>query len=145
MDKGTARVRVEFINPYELPLQAETTQAAPPVSTDNNVNVPVNIADTSLIKTNTQPTPIEHQIYLQIAAFSQLTTAQELEQKLKSAIKATTKAPISINSSRSGFGENETQIHRVRIGPFKDELSAILVSEQIKHQKMGDPLIIHRQ
>ncbi len=141
MDKGTARVRVEFINPYELPRQAQTTLATPPNQTDSNTNLPVGIADTSLTETNTQPTPIEHQIYLQVAAFSQLTTAQELEQKLKSTIKK----PTSINSSRSGFGENETQIHRVRIGPFKDEMSAILVSEQIKHQKMGNPLIIHRQ
>jgi len=142
MDKGTARVRVEFINPYDIPLPVEAQAlSTPSLSTpSSDANIPIDTANASLVNTHTQQTPTEHQIYIQVAAFSQLTTAQELERKLKSTIKA----PTSINSSSSGFGENNTQIHRVRIGPFKDEMSAILVSEQIKHQKMGDPLIIHR-
>ena len=140
MDKGTARVRVEFINPYKIPQptpqpnpQTEAFPLATASSAANTENAPV-------ASTNTQPVQPEHQIYLQVAAFSQLSTAQALEQKLKSAIKA----PTSINSSSNGFGENKNQIHRVRIGPFKDEMSAILVSEQIKRHEMGDPLIIHR-
>ncbi|OUR88554.1 hypothetical protein A9Q81_23450 [Gammaproteobacteria bacterium 42_54_T18] len=167
MDKGTARVRVEFINPSEIPRPTETQQAAPITQQNSNAvtlpikpplmeaqvlstpslatpsndeNMPIDTVNASLVNAHTQQTPTEHHIYLQVAAFSQLTTAQELERKLNSTIKA----PTSINSTSSGFGENNTQIHRVRIGPFKDELSAILVSEQIKQQKMGDPLIIHR-
>lgn len=165
MDKGTARVRVEFINPYETPrtieTQQTTTQPAPKAETfplgkqltaqkppilslptpSNDAKASVDTSNQAPVGTNTQSTSTDHQIYLQVAAFSQLTTAQELERKLMSTIKA----PTSINSTSSGFGKNNTQIHRVRIGPFKDEMSAILVSEQIKQQKMGDPLIIHRQ
>lgn len=145
MDKGTARVRVEFINPYKIP---QPTKASPtPLTPQSNsqtetfpLATPTSTENTPALSTNAQPTQSEHQIYLQVAAFSQLSTAQELEQKLKSAIKA----PTSINSSSNSFGENKNQIHRVRIGPFKDEMSAILVSEQIKRHEMGDPLIIHR-
>ena len=167
MDKGTARVRVEFINPYEIPQLVETHQTAPAAQLDhktqafpleqpldthqspilllsapsNDAKASVDASNQAPVGTNTQPTSTDHQIYLQVAAFSQLTTAQELERKLNAVIKA----PTNINSTSSGFGENNTQIHRVRVGPFKDEMSAILVSEQIKQQKMGDPLIIHRQ
>ena len=152
MDKGTARVRVEFINPYDNTAQS----IAPPLSTltpsasskaktfpleqpREALALPVDTHPLA-VSTNTRPSPLEHKIYLQVAAFSQLTTAQELERKLNSTIKA----PTSINSTNSGFSESNTKIHRVRVGPFKDEMSAILVSEQIKHHKMGDPLIIHR-
>ena len=152
MDKGTARVRVEFINPYKIPKQANTTQAIPTTQIDDTTKAfPLEQPpETKTISTPILSTPnngaivltdtAEHQIYLQVAAFSQLTTAQKLEQKLNSTIKA----PTSINSTSSGFGESSTQIHRVRVGPFEDEMSAILVSEQIKLHKMGDPLIIHR-
>ena len=150
MEKGTARVRVEFIKPYKVP-QGDNTQPtlAVPQPGDKTETFPLDqqletktpsAHPSPIDDSNTQPTPSEHKIYLQVAAFSQLTTAQELERKLNSTIKA----PTSINSTSSGFGESNKPIHRVRIGPFKDEMSAILVSEQIKHKKMGDPLIIHR-
>ncbi len=154
MDKGTARVRVEFINPYDNtappigpPLSAQAPSASSKVKTfpleqpREALALPVDTTAPSVVSTNTRPTPPEPHIYLQVAAFSQLTTAQELERKLNSTIEA----PTSINSTSSGFGESNTKIHRVRVGPFKDEMSAILISEQIKHHKMGDPLIIHRE
>ena len=136
MEKGTARVRVEFINPYETSRPAETQPMVPtaqpssktetfPLEQPLETKVSVTHAiPTPIASTNTQLTPSEHKIYLQVAAFSQLTTAQELERKLNSTIKA----PTSINSTSSGFGESNKPIHRVRIGPFKDEMSAILVS-----------------
>lgn len=153
MKKGTARVRVEFINPYDNTSEPIGTPLSTPTPSANSEAktfpleqpreaqaLPVNTAIPPLVSTNLRPTPVEHKIYLQVAAFSQLTTAQKLERKLNSTIKA----PTSINTTSSGFGESNTKIHRVRIGPFKDEMSAILISEQIKHHKMGDPLIIHR-
>jgi len=151
MKKGTARVYVEAIN-----IEADSTMTTPPQSQPviplsqplSQPLQPQSSAQPTMQPSAQQPlaappsstsneTKTTHQqIFLQVAAFSQLSTAQALEKQLSPTIKV----PVTINSE----GTSEPQLHRVRVGPFANEMSAILVSEQIKIQNMGDPLIIHR-
>ena len=110
MDKGTARVRVEVI---ETPILGTAVSEPAFAKPADNLK-----------------------IYLQVAAYSKLSSAQQLVEKLLPTIDA----PVAVNSD----GEAPSQIHRVRIGPFEDKASAIKISERIAAQNMGSPLVIHR-
>ena len=128
MEKGTARVRVEAIN---IPNATTST----PRDTTHGTSASKSTTQATRTATHIKPS-FDSLIYLQVGAFSQLSTAQHLQTKLISALSS----PVTITSA----GDTDSQLHRVQVGPFQNEMNAILVSEQIKKQNMGDPLIIHR-
>lgn len=114
MDKGTARVHVEVIETATIPTIGK---------------------EPALTKAPAKPIG-ELKIYLQVAAFTQLSAAQELAGRLTPTIDA----QVAVNSD----SKIQPQIHRVRVGPFDDETSAMRASERIASQNMGTALIIRR-
>lgn len=77
----------------------------------------------------------QQQYYLQVGAYRDLSTAKTLQQELI----ALTDAPVGIYSQPERGNSN---VHRVRIGPFASEQAANQVKKQIHHRH--DPLIIKR-
>jgi len=74
--------------------------------------------------------------YLQVAALSKPEAAQKLENTLKTL----TDVPVYTRQTE----QNTTVIHRVQIGPFENEQSAITISERIKDKNIAKPLLMQR-
>ncbi len=121
-NKGTARVRVEAIDPREPGVEIPPTPASlelPPATP-----VPV-------------PSVSNNQIYLQVGAFTDVNTAIRLQQKIMQA----THAPVGI-FSQAEKGRND--VHRVRVGPFATEQNAQQTAQLIREAGLGSPLLIRR-
>ncbi|MAY39995.1 septal ring lytic transglycosylase RlpA family protein [Spongiibacter sp.] len=74
------------------------------------------------------------QYYLQVAAFSQLTSAQQLEASLSSGLPY----PVMVASQQSA----ERAIHRVRIGPLPDYPSVQAAKQALRSRWTGEPSLI---
>ena len=74
------------------------------------------------------------QYYLQVAAFSQLTSAQQLEASLSSGLPY----PVVVASQQSA----ERAIHRVRIGPLPDYPSVQAAKKALRSRWDGEPSLV---
>lgn len=123
-DKGTARVLVEAIDP-NVPQPAPTATTAPPATPPSNAS------------SNAAATAPQH-IYLQVGAFSDITTASRLQKQLSNLVPV----PVGIFSQDdNGHSDN---VHRVRVGPFASEETARLTADRIRAAGLGVPLLIRR-
>ncbi|MDX1693160.1 MAG: septal ring lytic transglycosylase RlpA family protein [Ketobacteraceae bacterium] len=122
-NKGTARVKVEAIDPHR-PATPKPVMADMPPTAEST--------DASLLASNSG----SEQLYLQAGAFTQLTSAQRLQDQLQVLLNA----DISIKTEQS---ENIV-IHRVFVGPFHNEQSAIAAQSVIRDTELANPLLVRR-
>jgi len=109
--KGVAKVKVEGIDPRQWQAQ-------------NISPKPLNIAGKKVAP---------HQmpgLYLQVGAFSVLSSAQNLMQQLQGLSKTASTFIVPLE-------QNNLTLYRVRIGPFTDFLAAKKLAETIKEQNLG--------
>ena len=123
-NQGTARVRVEALRPDE-----PVPETAPDIATANQL---VSTAKPSTLA-NLESA---ERIFLQAGAFSQLTSAQKLQDQLQVVLNA----EIQIHSEAAPQGT----IHRVMIGPFHNEQSAMAAQSVIRDTELANPLLVRR-
>ncbi len=119
--QGTARVKVEAIVPSDF-------SAAPPVRREV---VPSSVVEAA---------PAERQKiaegkgreFLQVGAFSSLEAARKLVARLNTFITQ----PVSIQSDTA---QNGNVLHKVRIGPLSDALSAEEIIDGVQSAGLGTP------
>jgi rare lipoprotein A len=158
-EAGTARVRVEGIDPHEwwaqqgrpVPLVLATPQKVAQAPQQPLVEAmaapieeytpPVNQhADTVL------PVPVEVKknasapvagLYLQVGAFANPDAAELLKAKLSQAVTA----PVFISS----VALNQQTLYRVRLGPLSNQAEAERVQESIWQANFGRPSVVRAQ
>ncbi|CAA0094578.1 Endolytic peptidoglycan transglycosylase RlpA [Zhongshania aliphaticivorans] len=136
LDNGkTAVVRVNDRGPFHSDRIIDLSYAAA-VKLDyvnqGTARVEIEVIDTD--NTQLAPNAAAARYYLQVAAFSQLNSANVLQQKLS----ADLAYPVMIATSE-GRG---TTLHRVRIGPFIDYSSAQAAKKVLKQQWTGEPHLV---
>lgn len=123
-DKGTARVRVEGIDPVAWHQQKEpaylvTAQAARP-------------------EQPAQPAPragsASNGFYLQVGAFSSAQSAERLRAQLETQ----TTSPVFLSTTENAAGT----LHRVRIGPLTSQEQAQQLAELLRRANLGAPALI---
>lgn len=131
-NKGTARVMVEAIDPGQpLPEPAPLIAANPQSGVHPNSQPDPQTPENIVASVDQSP-----QIYLQAGAFSQVTSAQRLQDQLQVLLNS----DINIHSEDSDKGT----IHRVFIGPFHNEQSAIAAQSVIRDTELANPLLVRR-
>lgn len=123
-NQGTARVKVEALVPGE-----PVPETAPDIAAANQ------LVSTAPAETLANLEPAER-IFLQAGAFSQLASAQRLQDQLQVLLNA----EISIHSEQSA----QSTIHRVLIGPFHNEQSAVAAQSVIRDTELANPLLVRR-
>ncbi|MDE1461858.1 septal ring lytic transglycosylase RlpA family protein [Spartinivicinus poritis] len=111
---GTARVKVEGIVPPQYQAK-KTTKTAPAKNLLNDYAK-------------------NKRMYLQVAAFSKLESAQALKQRLH----ALTKLPVTVLYAPSAANP----LHRVRIGPISDAEQLEQLRLRIANAKLGSPHVV---
>ncbi|HLD16321.1 MAG TPA: septal ring lytic transglycosylase RlpA family protein [Coxiellaceae bacterium] len=114
-NKGTALVEVRAITPG-APLLADNTPSSP------------TSAEKPSVKTKAQA------IYLQLAAFTKLDTAQELQQRLQK----TVNFPIRIQT----LSHWNTPLYRVQVGPLSDAKETIRLKSYFEEQGFNHLLTV---
>ena len=115
-DRGTARVQLESIIASGATLDRPVTRNQP--------------SRTPVLRTNS---PGEK--YLQVGAFSEIDTAQELSDKLR----AMTNHPVFIRSVES---RSQGVLHRVRIGPINDPGEILRLTQSVVAAELGSPYTV---
>ncbi|MCG8316593.1 MAG: septal ring lytic transglycosylase RlpA family protein [Pseudomonadales bacterium] len=123
-NKGTAAVRVEAIDPSQAVAVSHQPEHSPAPPVDENANTD---------KATAKP---QNNIYLQAGAFSNLASATRLKNQLK----------VVLNSDIHIQPENNAGkvIHRVFVGPFKDEINALAAQAVIRDTELANPLLVKR-
>ncbi len=117
-DRGTARVQLEAIMP---PRSYNETAGRVAVTSSGNYRLTTDGAD--------------EQKFLQVGAFADLDTAEELSVDLR----ALTSRPVFIRSIAS----NTSQVlHRVRVGPIDDPRELQQISDSVVAAKLGSPYTV---
>ena len=121
-NKGTAKVRVEALDP---------SQSHPPTSATGD-----STATSAPPKANQPAVNTTSNIYLQAGAFSNLESATRLKNQLK----------VLLNSAIIIQPENNAGklIHRVFVGPFMDEINALAAQAVIRDTELANPLLVKR-
>ncbi len=119
LDRGTANVSIETINPdaSERPVVASAQPA--PVSAPSATPE----ADTN------------QRFFVQAGAFGSAENAAALQNRLLTLAAA----PVAIQRS-----DDPTSLHRVQVGPFSDEASAEKARDIIREASVGNPIIVKR-
>lgn len=116
-ERGTARVQLEAIvvtgSYSDRAPRQETASSLPPVAA----------------------APITGDQYLQVGAFSELTTAEEVSAQLRDI----TGYPVLIRSVQSG---DKGMLHRVRVGPLRDQADIAQISERVIAANLGSPYTV---
>lgn len=113
---GTARCDIEALDPGEFQRQlAQNGQATPPAKSEAS-------------------TSTGEQFYVQVASFSGLDNATNLQAQLLTLVYA----PVTIAR------DEHRPLHRVQVGPFSSDDDARKMGERIRDAKLGDPIIVKR-
>ena len=158
-EAGTARVRVEGIDPHEwwaqqgrpVPLVLATPQKvaqAPQQPLDVAIAAPIE-EYTPPLKQHADavlPMPVEVKknasapvagLYLQVGAFANPDAAELLKAKLSQAVTA----PVFISS----VALNQQTLHRVRLGPLSTQAEVERVQESVWQANFGRPSVVRAQ
>ncbi|MEH6565044.1 MAG: septal ring lytic transglycosylase RlpA family protein [Halopseudomonas sp.] len=125
-DQGTARVRVQGIDPVAWQQQNNPSylvQSQPPVAAPITEIIP--------------PEPVEtgHTgYYLQVGAFSNAQSAEQLRQRLRGVVTA--------NVFVSEYHDQTRTLHRVRLGPVSSQDEARQLMETLRLANMGTPTLV---
>lgn len=112
---GTARVRVEAIDPYEY-------------------HNPVPVLAEQRMDDNKSHMPESQYIYLQVGAFSNPESSNQMANHLKK-IGAT---PVKIQRTQRG----SQTLHQVRVGPFTDPKAANQMAARLEQANLNTPLVV---
>lgn len=113
---GTGRCDIEALDPAEFQRQlAGNGRATEPAKPDT-------------------ATTTGEQFYVQVASFSGLDNATNLQAQLLALVYA----PVTIAR------DERRPLHRVQVGPFSNDDEARKMSERIRDAKLGDPIIVKR-
>jgi rare lipoprotein A len=155
-EAGTARVRVEGIDPHEwwaqqgrpvplvlaapqkvaqapqeplvVAMAAPIEEYSPPVNQHAEAVLPVPVE----VKKNAS-VPVAG-LYLQVGAFANPDAAELLKAKLSQAVTA----PVFISS----VALNQQTLHRVRLGPISTQTEVEQVQESIRQANLGQPSLV---
>jgi rare lipoprotein A len=155
-EAGTARVRVEGIDPHEwwaqqgrpvplvlagpqkvaqapqeplvVAMAAPIEEYSPPVNQHAEALLPVPVE----VKKNASA-PVAG-LYLQVGAFANPDAAELLKAKLSQAVTA----PVFISS----VALNQQTLHRVRLGPISTQAEVEQVQESIRQANLGQPSLV---
>lgn len=116
-ERGTARVQLEAIVPDGI-------------YSDRATSLNTEIA-TPLLASTTNASGK----YLQVGAFAELATAQEVTDQLR----GITGHPVFIRSVKSG---DNRMLHRVRVGPFDNQADIEQTSERVVAANLGSPYTV---
>lgn len=112
---GTGRCDIEALDPAEFQRQvARNGQATEPA--------------------RPSPPTTGDQFYVQVASFSGLDNATQLQAQLLALVYA----PVTIAR------DERRPLHRVQVGPFSSDDDARKMSERIRDAKLGDPIVVKR-
>lgn len=158
-ESGTARVKVEGIDPHEwwaaqgrpvpmvlaqpkmasqgAPAVAEPVAAAPSQPIEQYTPPPAQHAAAVLpvqIDVKKNATPAASGLYLQVAAFANPDAAELLKAKLSQ----TVPAKVFISS----VVRNQQILHRVRLGPVETQAEAQQLQDSVRLANLGDPALV---
>lgn len=163
-ESGTARVRVEGIDPHQwwaqqgrpVPLVLATPQKvaqapqpqvismaapieeySPPAAQHAEAVLPMSVSEslsTPLKKNASAPVA---GLYLQVGAFANPDAAALLKAKLSQAVTA----PVFISS----VALNQQTLHRVRLGPISTQAEVEQVQESVRQANLGQPSLVRAQ
>lgn len=158
-ESGTARVKVEGIDPHEWwaaqgrPVPMVLAQPKMAGQGSQAVAAPVAVAPSQPIEQYTPP-PAQHAaavlpvqidvkknaspaasgLYLQVAAFANPDAAELLKAKLSQ----TVPAKVFISS----VVRNQQILHRVRLGPVETQAEALQLQDSVRLANLGDPALV---
>ena len=123
-EKGTARVRVEGIDPVAWHQQRDpaylvTARAAKPEGAPQSASSPASMAG---------------DVYLQVGAFASAQSAERLRAQLQSQ----TASPVFLSTTENASGT----LHRVRIGPMTSHDQAEQLADVLRRANLGTPAVI---
>ena len=126
-NKGTAKVIVEYIDPTKYQVAATGSMAATTTpdstqSADPKAPAPKNSAGYQLAE----------ETWLQVGAFSSISSAQKTQLKLK----AMTSYPVSVLSPQQ---QDTNKLYRVHVGPLKDNFDLLQLREKIIQAGLPEP------
>lgn len=141
-DTGTARVKVEGIDPVQWQIAHAKTANAPQIATssvtESIADAPIKTyqppANQHITVNNTQP--LANGVYLQVGAFANPDAAELLRQRLAQM----TNRPVFIGSVAQG----NTQLYRVRLGPIPNQQEALKTQNAIRAAHLGNPTLVKR-
>ena len=135
VDKGTAEVKIEYIDPNTY--QPENREGDSKGANSGDKQKPMAKAPQPV---NSAGYALPDNTYLQVGAFSQLSSADEL----KSQLRALTDYPIDVLFPGTEKGKNRSSLFKVQIGPFTN--NADLQSLRLKLMQANYPLphIVYR-
>ncbi len=114
VDAGTAKVKVEYIDPSTYTPSAKSRPSAPaPKTTSKSEGV--------------------GERFLQVGAFSDHGAAQAMQQKTS----ILTRYPVNVNHAKLA---NSSDIYRVQIGPIPDELTLIALKSELMSKGLPEPV-----
>lgn len=158
-ESGTARVKVEGIDPHEwwaaqgrpVPMVlAQPKMASPQPATAQPVavaasqpieqyNPPVEQHAAAVLPVQVEvkknATPAASGLYLQVAAFANPDAAELLRAKLSQ----TVPAQVFISS----VVRNQQTLHRVRLGPVETQAEAQQLQDSVRLANLGEPTLVH--
>ena len=140
VDQGTAKVRVEYINPHTF-----NASLAQPASTLNPPQIVNSIADSSANAVQPKaPAPensagfqLPEFTYLQVGAFSDRRSAETLKNELAEH----TRFPIKVFESNS---KSQPILYKVQVGPFTDNLVLQWVKRKFADANFPASHVVHR-
>jgi len=124
-DKGTARVRVEVIDPANF--QANSV-SLPSVSTPLEKPEKLQSLAIDTKKPLAQP-------FLQVGVYSSINSARELQAQLSSI----TTFPVTVRR----FGEGQSPVFKVWIGPIADQLQLTALRQRLVEQGRYKPFVVN--
>jgi len=139
-NNGTARVRVEVIDPLDFQRNAVATpvvseQVARAVKKPDQVaslRPPLAAVPSSSLATKPQAQP-----FLQVGVYSSMTSARQLQEQLS----LLTSYPVSVRR----FGAVQPPVYKVWIGPIADPLQLLALRERLMQQGRHRPFVVNSE
>ncbi|RRJ83569.1 septal ring lytic transglycosylase RlpA family protein [Aestuariirhabdus litorea] len=135
--QGTARVRVEGIDPANFRAQAEENGAGP-VSRGLSTEAPATTSSQGaapLPAPERATEPRHPRMFLQVAALQNAQSAQSLQRRLSEV----TRFPVAVVAGI----EHPAPLHRVRIGPFATLQEVEEAKQQVDNAALGAPHLVY--
>ena len=130
VEKGTARVRVDYIDPVKFHAGKAKTKHQQGKQTEKKAPKPTHSAGYQLPK-NT---------YLQVGAFSRLETADSLKVELRQF----TKYPIDVLFPSLNEPNSRSPLYRVQIGPFTNNADMQRLRQTLMDENYPPPHVVYR-
>jgi len=132
---GTARVRIEAIDPVAWQREKSQLNQPAPLAKPNYSVVPAAVVDANLTEKQTaQSATIDDNLFVQVGAFSSFDSAQRLKQQLQSL----TGEDVMVYFDQ----RREPNLHKVHIGPVRNLSMAQQVRDLISRNGFGSALIL---